>query len=87
MGTKYRPELIDTRIYQPGVGLHPNQKQAAFVGKPVHVVWQQPVFNMVRRPAGDPFHVLARHDGYVIELDKMIPQEDLKHLTQTPKDK
>ncbi len=86
MVTRQFPEgIFDTRIYWPKVGLHPNPAQAKYVGKPVTVVWQTPVFSLFGG-GGElgPLHEMVRWDGYVLQFDKLIPQDELTRLVRIP---
>ncbi len=86
----YREDLQDVRIYKPKCGKHPNGVQARYIGKPVHVVWQQPIFTFA---GGNPkiglVHELTQWFGYVVEFDKQIPQDELIRQLRlpAPKDK
>lgn len=83
MPAEYPQRLVDIRVYQPR--MLPNAKQAAYVGKPVHVVWQQPVFSLFGGGGKDgPLHELVRWYGYVIEFDRQIPDDELVRQTRLP---
>jgi hypothetical protein len=46
VGAEYhREDILEPMIFQPGVGRHPNESVAAFVGKTVLVQWMPPVFS------------------------------------------
>lgn len=85
----YPSNLLDTsRVYSPR---HlPSAKHSRWVGKSVTVVWQPPIFAMSLfdedRNGQSPWE-LIRWYGYVIELDKQIPDDELvrKDLRVQPK--
>lgn len=68
--------LQDIRIYQPS---HlPCAAHSRFVGKPVTVIWQAPIFSLFGGGGKDgPLHELVKWYGYVVELDKQIPDTEL----------
>lgn len=68
----------EKRIYQPLVGMHPNERHRKWVGKQVTVIWQQPIFSLFGGGGkSGPLHELTQWFGYVVELDKQIPQSEL----------
>ena len=76
MVDRYRAELQDICLYSP----HslPAMKDCRFVGRPVHVVWQQPIFTFAGgKPGKGLIHELTQWFGYVIELDRQVPQDEL----------
>lgn len=74
--TEFPKRLQDLRIYTPR---HlPKAEHSRFVGKPVTVIWQTPVFSLFGGGGKDgPLHELIRWYGYVVELDKQIPDDEL----------
>jgi hypothetical protein len=86
----YRPEArTETRIYQPGVGRHPNAKKAAWVGKPVTVRWRAPYLlyqgmEPNKKTGQAEFLWSMEWVGWVYEMNDWFPEADLKPL---PKEK
>jgi hypothetical protein len=85
---KHYPDyLLDTsRVYSPR--MLPSAAHSRWVGKPVTVVWQQPVFSLsLENRHGQPGWDLIRWYGYVVELDKQIPSDELpkKDMRVQPK--
>lgn len=88
MTTKFPEHLLDrSRVYSPL--LLPSAKHSRWVGQSVTVVWQPPFFHLSweRGRDGMPVWELIRHYGYVVELDKQIPDDELvrKDLRVQPK--
>jgi hypothetical protein len=85
-----REPKYDFLIYQPKVGLHPNHKARAWVGKTVSVKWF-PVFHHwgweMIKPTGhlEELHFL-NWDAWVLELDRQVPACDLKKFSPDKKE-
>jgi hypothetical protein len=68
----------ELRIYRPKV-VYP--AFAPYVGKLVTVRWSHPSFNPVGYSGGQTIHE-CRFFGYVAELDRQIPEDELHPLLE-----
>lgn len=80
---EFRECIHETRIWSPKYGTRLSERP--WVGKPVHVEWQAPVFERcgaMYTDRGIEMAWLMRWYAFVPELNRQVPGDELLH---TPK--
>lgn len=79
---KASTQRTEMRIYQPRLGKAPGQELQPFVGKIVTVKWHQPVFMETHSDSKGNKLWIPKWFGWVAEMDRLIPGEELLPLLQ-----
>ncbi len=78
---EFKERVNEQRIWRPKIGTRLSERK--WVGKPVHVTWQAPVFDRAGALYADKGIETAWHIqwfGFVKELNRLVPGEELQPL-------